>query len=118
MELLQKNKQLIYDCPVCKGYSDYNYCDNCGGSGKVDWVNNVIPNNNNTLKDISDKIKNHLEWFMFEPDTEEVKYQMYMSFKSYLEDLLHDHEISKYEYQADGKVIIYKFNQYIVLELK
>jgi len=36
------SRQLAIECDKCKGLEDKKRCNKCGGSGYVDWIENIV----------------------------------------------------------------------------
>jgi len=36
------SRQLAIECDECKGFEDKKSCSKCGGSGYVDWIENIV----------------------------------------------------------------------------
>ena len=110
MELSQKNS-LEYSCSKCNGTGNLKQgtCGYCHGDGKVDWIDNIIPDIN-LLHDFENFLKEQLSVFEFEINDKTTRKMMASSISSYLDTLVSNRIIYRHHCDEFLNITIENFN--------
>jgi hypothetical protein len=106
-------------CSVCEG-KDFNQkfsCSNCHGTGKVDWIDNVIPNGFTDYKWIKDELHNIIEPFFGELADNKTKAEIRSTIVYYLETLKFNGVIHNWLVKEDLNIEIEHFGEKIKIDL-